>query len=172
MTSDGLTVVPWNTFYAVKKDGTVWCIRTRGGKLLDNWHKMALVPVPPDGRLVVGLRDHRLTRWYVHALILTVFVGPCPDGLEGCHYDGNVANNNLENLRWDTHLANIEDRARHGRTIRGQRMYSAKLKESQVREIRERCASGELQKHVAVDYGVNASCVQKIVSRYSWGWLT
>lgn len=70
----------------------------------------------------VGKRGHRRvtlhsagkrSRFLVHRLVLTAFVGPCPDGMEGCHGDGNPANNHLENLRWDTKPANSADSIRH-----------------------------------------------------------
>lgn len=34
--------------------------------------------------------------------------------MEGCHWDDNPANNRLDNLRWDTSLANKIDMARNG----------------------------------------------------------
>lgn len=49
----------------------------------------------------------------VHTLVLEAFVGPRPDGFDGCHNDGNPENNRVENLRWDTRSANQQDRARH-----------------------------------------------------------
>lgn len=54
----------------------------------------------------------------VHRIVLEAWVGPCPDGLEGCHNDGNAANNALSNLRWDTHANNELDKRKHG-THRG-----------------------------------------------------
>lgn len=51
----------------------------------------------------------------VHALVLTAFVGQASVGMEGCHNDGDPANNALTNLRWDTHRNNALDRTRHGR---------------------------------------------------------
>lgn len=67
------------------------------------------------GHLRVHLRssDAR-TQVYVHRLVLRSFVGPCPDGMEGCHNDGNPANNSLSNLRWDTQSGNQRDRELHG----------------------------------------------------------
>lgn len=50
----------------------------------------------------------------VHALVLTAFKGPCPEGMECCHGDGDPANNHIDNLRWDTRLANVHDMMRHG----------------------------------------------------------
>lgn len=57
--------------------------------------------------------DGRRTKYLVHRLVLTAFVGPCPDGMEGCHNDGDQANNSLANLRWDTPDANGADRVNH-----------------------------------------------------------
>lgn len=51
----------------------------------------------------------------VHRLVLEAFVGPCPEGMEGCHNDDNTLNNQLPNLRWDTHAENNRDQVRRGR---------------------------------------------------------
>lgn len=61
----------------------------------------------------LGYPDRRMMQ--VHRLVLTAFVGPCPDGLECCHWDDNPAHNCLGNLRWDTRSANQVDRIRNGR---------------------------------------------------------
>src|SRR5690606_27256834 len=54
------------------------------------------------------------TRFPVHRLVLIAFVGAPPAGFEGCHNDGDRLNNSLENLRWDTHSANMQDTVTHG----------------------------------------------------------
>lgn len=68
-----------------------------------------------QGKLWVGLSrgDKQSTR-AVHRLVLDAFVGPRPDGLIGCHNDGNAFNNNLSNLRWDTYSSNTRDSVQHG----------------------------------------------------------
>lgn len=55
----------------------------------------------------------RSKRVYVHRVVLEAFVGPCPEGMETCHNNGNPADNHLENLRWDTHAANEADKRLH-----------------------------------------------------------
>lgn len=68
-----------------------------------------------DGRKGVTLYIDGLgTRYLVHRLVLTTFVGPCPEGSEACHGDGDPTNNRLDNLRWGTHLENEADKKRHG----------------------------------------------------------
>lgn len=56
-----------------------------------------------------------------HTLVLTAFVGPRPATLEGCHRDGNRANNTLVNLYWGTRSDNQRDRVRHGMNALKQR---------------------------------------------------
>jgi hypothetical protein len=65
--------------------------------------------------LVVTLyRDGRPKSVSVHRLVLLAFVGPCPDGLEGLHWDDDPANNRLSNLRWGTPGDNQRDCIRNG----------------------------------------------------------
>src|SRR5215472_11668635 len=45
-------------------------------------------------------------RFYVSHLVLLVFRGPCPPGLECCHENGDEGDDRLENLRWGTRLSN------------------------------------------------------------------
>lgn len=75
-----------------------------------------LRPAPgPRGHLVVGLyKCNESIHRTIHTLVLRAFAGPPPPGMEGCHWDGNPANNHLDNLRWDTRSANTLDRVRHG----------------------------------------------------------
>lgn len=87
-------------------------IDSRGNRALG---RVLLPDVRPSGHLRVSLcRNGRVKRMWVHRLVLSIFVGPCPDGLEGCHDDGDPANNAVDNLRWDTKSANARDRQRHG----------------------------------------------------------
>lgn len=69
----------------------------------------------PSGHFTVALRVNRVRQTFlVHHLVLLAFIGPRPDGMEGCHWDDNPANNHLANLRWDTRSANVRDSVRNG----------------------------------------------------------
>lgn len=48
----------------------------------------------------------------VHALMASAFLGPCPEGREVCHNNGQHHDNRIENLRYDTHSANQYDTVR------------------------------------------------------------
>lgn len=54
----------------------------------------------------------------IHRTVLLAFVGPCPDGMQACHNNGDKSNNALSNLRWDTVAANAADRTTHGTAYR------------------------------------------------------
>ena len=76
-----------------------------------------LKPVPmKDGHLQVSVRfkGSRTRPHLVHRLVLLAFVGDPPTGTEGCHKNGDPADNRLGNLRWDTRGSNIADAIRHG----------------------------------------------------------
>lgn len=60
-------------------------------------------------------KNNKVKKFHIHKLVLTSFVGPCPDGMEACHFpDRDVTNNRLDNLRWDTHSNNEADKLIHG----------------------------------------------------------
>jgi hypothetical protein len=79
-------------------------------------HKGKLLKTTMAGdRLNVSLsRDGVKRTLHVHRGVLDTFVGPCPDGMECCHNDGDPGNCAVSNLRWDTHSANIFDQVKHG----------------------------------------------------------
>lgn len=69
----------------------------------------------PSGHLTVALYANRARQdVQVHWLVLEAFIGPRPEGLDGCHWDDDPANNRLDNLRWDTRAANVRDSVRNG----------------------------------------------------------
>jgi len=59
-------------------------------------------------------RDGETHTFRVHRLVLEAFIGPAPEGTEGCHNNGDPTDNRLANLRWDTHAENVRDSVWHG----------------------------------------------------------
>lgn len=104
---------------------------------------------------------------WVHRLVLEAFVGPCPEGMEGCHNDGNSTNNVPGNLRWDTHEGNIADVRKHG-TLRGENNGRAILTEEQAIEIKGRIANGESDDEIATLYPISARGIKNIRNGYNW----
>lgn len=127
-----------------------------------------------DGHIRVSLycKGHQHIR-YVHRLILEAFVGPCPDGMECRHANGNPADNRLENLRWGTRSENQRDAVKHGTAAgfgnRGERCSAAKLSEEQVRQIiREGYREPQARREMAERCGVTETTIRDILSRRTW----
>lgn len=140
-----------------------------------------------DYLMVVIERGGRAIGRAVHGLVLEAFYGPKPSPLhEARHLDGNRRNNRPDNLAWGTHRENIDDRAQHGTTARGERHGSrtkpervprgeaagrAILTAAQVVEIRRRLDAGERRADVARNLGVNWNVVDRIARGVTWSHL-
>jgi hypothetical protein len=105
----------------------------------------------------------------VHRLIIETFKGLPPKGFQCCHNDGNVDNNRIENLRWDTRENNELDKFKHGTSPKGERNPCAKLTEEQVIEIRKLYNTGSFShKDLGKIYNVDQANIGYIVRRKSW----
>lgn len=106
--------VPDRPGYRVGDDGSVWSQvkQRRGDRLFLGEWKLCTASPQSNGHMTVWLGR----RWqrFVHRLVLEAFVGPCPEGMECRHLDGNPANNKLDNLKWGTRKENQDDSKRHG----------------------------------------------------------
>jgi hypothetical protein len=127
------------------------------------------------GRQLVQLwQDGKPDYVRVHRLVLLAFRGPCPEGMEACHGDGNASNNALWNLRWDTHQANVGDAIGHGTKVdppihRGARNSRAKLTAEIVRAIRaDREATGKSYQQLASQHGVSWQAIASVITKRTW----
>ncbi len=123
--------------------------------------------LPQRGYRLVILTDYEGSpkTWYVHALVLTTFVCSRPQGLECCHADNDPSNNNLKNLRWDTHKANEDDKILAGNITIGERNGCAKLTTEQAFAIFH-----DVRKYpaIAYEYRISASNVCMIKRMRTW----
>ncbi|QIG57716.1 HNH endonuclease [Arthrobacter phage Sarge] len=60
-----------------------------------------------------GARSHVA----VHRMVMLAFEGPCPEGQEVLHGDGNRVHNRLPNLSYGTRSENALDTIRHGMNV-------------------------------------------------------
>lgn len=104
----------------------------------------------------------------VHQLVMLTFVGPCPQGMEVCHNDGDASNNRLDNLRYDTPLSNHADKKRHGTTAKGEGNKASKLDAEKVKQIRQKFAEGQKGSAIAREYAVSHALICMIVQRKIW----
>ena len=164
--------VPGFPNYRVGDDGSVWCNLSRNGKGLVGLKWRRLRPRPlSSGHLSVGIRFQGVvSKFLVHRLVLLAFVGPCPDGMEACHFpDRDPTNNRLGNLRWDTHQGNMDDMVTHGMSNQGERHPLARLTAEQVKRIRDLYSTGKYsQRRLGSMFDVDGETVGSVVRRKSW----
>lgn len=142
-----------------------------------------LKPYPNyKGYLRVDLyKDGQRKRHQVHRLVLEVFIGLCPKGMECRHLDGNPQNNRLDNLKWGTRSENQQDRIAHGTSNKGltyncgENQGSHKMTEKQILEIRKlyktKLSSGKRkysQRQLAQMFNVTQTTIKDIVNINTW----
>lgn len=116
-----LPVVGWESNYSVSSHGRVK--RTAAGKGAQAGRILRGSP-NTFGHVQVQLYLEGVsTVLQIHRLVLQAFLGPCPEGMEGCHNDGDPSNNRLDNLRWDTRSENMLDKRIHGTHNMGRRTH-------------------------------------------------
>ena len=118
------------------------------------------------GYLSASLSGRRVL---AHRLVLLAFAGPCPDGMETRHADGDSENNAIANLSWGTKAQNAIDRVVHGTDPRGERNPRALLCEDDVRAIRSAYVP-RVVTHAMLgeSYGVSAAAIQAVVTLKTW----
>lgn len=173
-----LPVAGWESEYRVSDLGRVWsCPRLSrsgnpcGGRLLKQKVNGR------TGRLEVRLPDGtRLVTRTVHTLVLEAFVGPRPDGQEGCHgKNGPLDNRWPENLYWATRSQNQgADKRRDGTygRNRGERNGNSTLTADAVRHIRASMARDRRSvDRLAAIYDVVPNTIRDVAAGRSWAWL-
>jgi len=151
--------------YRVGDDGSVWSYLAWRTHPAGKWRQLTAVVGDKYGHLKVTLcQGARKFHAYVHTLVLEHFIGPCPDGMECRHLDGNPRNNRLENLKWGTRQENAADTQRHGRhftPFAKPPMLAPEI----IAELQRRGDSGETTRALAQVFGVSKSTAHLIVAR-------
>lgn len=162
----GVNYLPFDLIpgWLVGDDGHVWSCLDCRGRLTTRWKRLKPSTHGSRGEkrpLLVRKVGGKLRNFKIDWLVLTLFVGPRPDGMEACHGDDNPWNNRVANLRWDTQLANIQDRERRNRTARGRAYPQAKLRESDIPEIFALREQGLTFRQIGDRFGVSDEVVRR-----------
>lgn len=152
-------------FHANRSSGWRDKFHTRINKSGDCWEWTA--GVTPDG--YGKMRIEGVDR-LAHRIAWEEFVGPIPDELWVLHRCDNPPCCNPDHLWLGTHLDNMQDMARKGRSgiYRGEQLWSAKLTEECVRSIRRMHASGVSKGTLCGHFGVGRSAISLIVRNKRW----
>lgn len=140
----------WEALYEVSDGGLVRSIDRRVWSQKDGgrWETHRGRVLKPNriggGHLQVRLsRGGRSVDILVHRAVLEAFAGPCPEGLEGLHGNGDPSDNRVENLRWGTRSENTLDSVEHGTHAQARRTHCAKGHEFTPENTSTRGSSGK-----------------------------
>jgi HNH endonuclease len=132
------------------------------------WKRLSPKKHKNGGHLAVTLGYKRRTKiYFVHRLVLLAFVGPCPQGMQCRHLNGDPTDNRVENLKWGTAYENAADAIRHGRSGKGVQNPKAKLTDDLVRWIRKVYVKGN-SKNIARKLGVSPLTVWEAATYRKW----
>ena len=167
-------VAEFEGYYEVSNFGGIRRVRgdvgTYAGRILHPWTGGC------GYKRVILSKDKNRVHYFVHRLVAAAFIGERPDDAQVNHKDGVKSNNHIDNLEYLTGVENMKHAFRTGirntNHLRGEKAHNNILTESNVFEIRELLAAGELtQKEIGKLYGVGISAISLIKTRRNWAWL-
>lgn len=160
-----LREIPGVPNYAVDEAGVVWSLQPgRHGKWAGRPHAIRSF-VGGNGYARVTLRvQGKRQAHFVHRLVSMAFHGPCPEGMEVCHLDGQQSNNAPANLCYATHRQNALHRWDHGTMAYGQKSHLARLSDADVASLWDGVKSGASCKEIREIYGVSEAYVYALKS--------
>lgn len=160
--------------YAITRDGRVWSKPRKlpdGRRWEGRWLKSSYCSNGNSNKyfkIGLAINSQMFTRT-IHRLVLETYVGPCPEGMEARHLDGDSKNNKVENLIWGTPKENQQDRFSHGTDSQGEKCSTSKLTEQDVRMIIYMYRTGLfLQREIAKLYNIAQVTTSRIVNRKTW----
>ncbi len=165
--------VPGWEGYAVTNKGRVFTCRSKypfpefpfvawAEKLATKGHR---------GYWVVSFHSRgRSKQFKLHQVVLMAFVGPKPEGFQGCHFDDNPDNNALANLRWGSASDNRRDMIRNGRNAdrKGSKHPLSKLSAEDVERVKSLRAEGLTLRRIGDMFGISEGQVSLISRGKSW----
>lgn len=156
--------IPWAPWYFISDLGRIVGMSpTRPGTVIRP-------AVLPNGYLTAKLvEQNRVAKHnYIHRVVLSVFSGESPKGMQCAHCDGVKTNNRLSNLRWATFTENASDKAAHGTLLLGDEHPISKINSRIAADIKVLLHLGQKQCDVARQLAVHISCVANIAQNKTW----
>lgn len=159
-------IVGWEKYYQVSNHGRVRRIGGGRGAIIG---KILVAGKASNGYLTVALSQNNKNKTFlVHRLVLRTFAGKPLSGYEARHLDGNALNNRLDNLKWGTRSENIQDSIRHGTNYVGSKNGRSKLTEDDVGQIIILLQDGQMQKEIAIMFGISPQIISQIKLKQIW----
>ena len=106
---------------------------------------------------------------YIHRSVCELFNGPCSEGQQCRHLDGNIENNAALNLAWGSPAENNKDKIKHGTIAFGEKNPMAKLTRDSVKKMREvRAKHGLPYWKIAKQFNVSTMTAHRAINGSSW----
>lgn len=141
------------------------------GQVISPQGKIRKLKVGHAGYLIFNIADgQRRQPVLVHKLASHQWYGPCPDGMEVRHVNGNKLNNSQENLIYGTHQENMLDippEIRYRSAKIGARVVR-KLSQDEAEELRKDRDDGMNYKQLMNKYSLAKSTVSYIVNKKTY----
>lgn len=177
--------IPGYTHYQASSTGQVrsldrveWVTERRRQYWRKRKGRVLLQHLQNTGYFTVMMPDDRSSNVHgqspvgVHRLVCLAFHGEPPPGKPmALHRNGDPEHNTPGNLYWGSGHDNAADKARHGRTPRGERHHATPLTAADVVVIRARykpkCrVNGAIA--LGAEYGVHHTTIENVVARRTW----
>lgn len=147
--------------------------RLSGNKFYSNFKGKIIKPHQnknANHQAVTLRKEGKSYRYYVHRLVIIAFRGDPENGLICCHNDGNPKNNHIDNLRWDSYKANLDDSIKHGtrKILRGEQIKHSKLTESELIELRKIKYYKGMYADLAKKYNMTLAGIRNAIVGISW----
>jgi hypothetical protein len=105
---------------------------------------------------------------YAHRVVWRLTFGRIPDGLRVLHHCDNPPCCRPDHLFLGTDADNVADKVAKGRQLKGEQITGARLRATQIPDIRQRLAEGEPMHLIAADCGVSRGAIQDIALNKTW----
>lgn len=156
-----------NGYYAVSNRGRVKRLKPGGGATVGRILRPGLnrrgylqYRLTFDGRVKKSFLEHRL--------VAITFIGQCPQGLQINHRNGIKTDNRVENLEWVTPRENCLHAIKNGLFPINERSGMAKLKNTDIREIRNLNKKGISTRQISKKYNVSYENIRGILKGKTW----
>ena len=113
--------------------------------------------------------------YLAHRVAYSLFIGSkIPEGMCVLHKNDQPSCVDPSVLYLGTYADNAQDRENRsrGNHVKGIYQGSAKLSPRKVKDIRKRNKEGISMAKLGERYGVSSSCINRVIQKETWGWVT
>lgn len=156
-------------WYLISDSGRV--MRVRSGNRTRPGHILSTHQANRRYSRVKLTRNGIRKEYLVHRLVAAAFIGPCPEGYEVNHKNGDSHDNRVFNLEYATRQENAlhsVNELNRWPDNQGEKHGMAKVNADQVREIRRLSSVGVSSSEIAKRFGISQHNVGNICARRSW----